>query len=46
MFFIGLVVSHEQFIDLENVNICYIAGHFAQLGGPFLKQFYPGTSGS
>ena len=39
MFFIGLVVSHDQFIDLENVNICYIRGHFAQLGGPFLKRF-------
>ena len=44
MFFIGLVVSHDQFIDLENVNICYIRGHFAQLGGPFFKAVLSGIT--
>ena len=39
-------VSHDELIDLNNINIRHIRGHFALLGGPFLKQFYPDTSGS
>ena len=37
--FIGLVLSHEQFIDLENVYICYI-WPFCTARGSFFKPIY------